>query len=102
MGKKVTKRLRSIKLVILCLSVTSSFANPVCSRIGAITDCGNGILEELHVAGKATLDGTTVLGKTEIAGMLLAERVALVMQVTVPVGVIVGLIIVLTTETVPT
>lgn len=75
---------RASKLKKYLFAATSSFilvtninANPVCSRMGAITECGEGKLSDLHIAGKATLKGTTVLGDTHIAGMLNATNVNL-------------------------
>lgn len=63
--------------ILTCIISANALANPTCSRTGAITVCGKGTLSNLHVAGKASLDGTTVIGKTEIAGMLDAKDVYL-------------------------
>lgn len=52
-------------------------SDDVCSRLGAITECGEGKISQLDVAGKATLRGTTVLGNTHIAGILKATNATL-------------------------
>lgn len=52
-------------------------AEDVCSRLGPITECGEGKLSHLDVAGKVTLRGTNVLGNTHIAGILKASNATL-------------------------
>ena len=73
MKNKLDFKMMIINAACLLLLATYSYANPVCSRTGALTVCGEGTLDYLHVAGKATLDGTKILNTTEIAGMLNAK-----------------------------
>jgi hypothetical protein len=75
--KDAKKYLPLLSFILCCFVSTKNLSNPICSRTGAITVCGKGTLDHLHVAGKVTLDGTTVLEKTEIAGMLNAKEVYL-------------------------
>lgn len=70
-------KLYLIQTACLFLLTTNTYANYICSRTGAITECGEGKLNNLHVAGKATLIGTTILGDTHIAGVLNATNVNL-------------------------
>lgn len=73
---KLSKKfITAISLLFICAQ--TSFAYPVCTRTGAITECGTGKLDQLDVAGKATLNGTTVVGNTHIAGVLAATNVNL-------------------------
>jgi hypothetical protein len=74
MKKKLDFKMTIINASCLFLLATHSFANPVCSRTGALTVCGEGTLDHLHVAGKASLDGTSILNTTEIAGVLNAKN----------------------------
>lgn len=64
------------KFIFISLLITASVsnANSVCQRTGAITECGQGRITNLDVAGKASLHGTTVTGDTRIAGLLRAYQ----------------------------
>jgi hypothetical protein len=70
--KNVAKHIILAGSLLVCAQI--SFAYSVCSRTGSITECGAGKLDELDVAGKATLNETTVTGDTHIAGMLNAKN----------------------------
>lgn len=55
------------------ISCAVQAASARCVKNGAITQCFDGTLENLQVAGKASLLGTTVLGDTHVSGLLHAK-----------------------------
>lgn len=72
--------MRALFVILVTLYFSASHSAPsnkVCSRLGPITNCSVGVLEELHVAGKADLEGTTVIGHTHVSGMLYADHARL-------------------------
>jgi len=73
---KLTTSMLTIFTVFLTITGVAK-AEEVCSRVGPITECGEGKLSQLDVAGKVTLRGTTVLGNTHIAGILKATNATL-------------------------
>lgn len=70
-------RKKLLKTLCLFLLSATSYASFTCDKTGAITECGEGKLDNLQVTGIATLVKTTVIGNTHIAGTLNAKWVNL-------------------------